>query len=147
MLVQSLGQGESLEEEMVNPLQYSCLGNPTDREAWRDPSSTTIRIWQAKMEMRLFRQKENERSRDKKAGLFIPSLYYTAYKCKHILSKLQVTLTFPRSKKKRGGGASKTLVFTGKWYLWYSCQDYHSQPQQTHSCLQFQEIMCLGTAL
>ena len=32
MLVQSLGQGDSLDEEMANPLQYSCLGNPTDRE-------------------------------------------------------------------------------------------------------------------
>ena len=43
-LVQSLAQGDSLEEEMAKPLQYSCLGNPTDREAWRDPSSITIRI-------------------------------------------------------------------------------------------------------
>ena len=27
------GLGRSLEEEMA--LQYSCLGNPMDREAWR----------------------------------------------------------------------------------------------------------------
>ena len=29
----SLGQEDSLEKEMVNPLQYSSLGNPMDREA------------------------------------------------------------------------------------------------------------------
>ena len=29
--VQSLGQEEPLEKEMANPLQYSWLGNPTDR--------------------------------------------------------------------------------------------------------------------
>ena len=43
-LVQFLGHRESLEEEMAKPLPCSCLGNPTDREAWRDPSSITIRI-------------------------------------------------------------------------------------------------------
>ena len=32
--VQSLGQVDSLEEEMANPLQCSCLGNPMDRGAW-----------------------------------------------------------------------------------------------------------------
>ena len=42
--VRFLGQEDPLEKEMANPLQYSCLGNPTDREAWRDPSNTTIRI-------------------------------------------------------------------------------------------------------
>ena len=31
----SLGQEDSLEKEMVNPLQYSSLGNPMDREAWQ----------------------------------------------------------------------------------------------------------------
>ena len=30
----SLGSGRSPEEENGNPLQYSCLGNPMDREAW-----------------------------------------------------------------------------------------------------------------
>ena len=36
MQVRSLGWEDSLEEEMatVPPLQYSCLGNPTDRGAW-----------------------------------------------------------------------------------------------------------------
>ena len=34
MQVQSLGCKDPLEEEMVNPLQYSCLENPTDRGAW-----------------------------------------------------------------------------------------------------------------
>ena len=29
------GSGRSLEEENGNPLQYSCLKNPMDREAWR----------------------------------------------------------------------------------------------------------------
>ena len=32
--VQSLGQEEPLEKEMVNPLWYSCLENPMDGEAW-----------------------------------------------------------------------------------------------------------------
>ena len=27
--------GRSLEKENGNPLQYSCLGNPVDRGAWR----------------------------------------------------------------------------------------------------------------
>ena len=29
------GLGRSLGEANGNPLQYSCLGNPIDREAWR----------------------------------------------------------------------------------------------------------------
>ena len=29
------GLGRSPEEEMANPLQYSCLENPMDRGAWR----------------------------------------------------------------------------------------------------------------
>ena len=29
------GSGRSLEERNGNPLQYSCLENPMDREAWR----------------------------------------------------------------------------------------------------------------
>ena len=33
--VRFLGQGRSFGEGNGNPLQYSCLGNPTDREAWR----------------------------------------------------------------------------------------------------------------
>ena len=28
-------QEDALEEENGNPLQYSCLGNPIDRRAWR----------------------------------------------------------------------------------------------------------------
>ena len=33
--VQSLGQKDLLEEEMATPLQYSCLEDPMDKEAWR----------------------------------------------------------------------------------------------------------------
>ena len=33
-LVQSLGQEEIAGEEIGNPLPYSSLGNPIDREAW-----------------------------------------------------------------------------------------------------------------
>ena len=33
--VWSLGQEDTLEKEMTKPLQYSCLGNPMDRGAWR----------------------------------------------------------------------------------------------------------------
>ena len=29
-----LGSGRSLGEENGNPFQYSCLGNPIDRETW-----------------------------------------------------------------------------------------------------------------
>ena len=32
--VQSLGQEDHLEKAVGNPLQYSCLENPTDRGAW-----------------------------------------------------------------------------------------------------------------
>ena len=31
--IRSLGWEDPLEEGMANPLQYSCLGNPMDREA------------------------------------------------------------------------------------------------------------------
>ena len=33
--VQYLGQVDSLEGEMANPLQCSCLGNLVDRGAWQ----------------------------------------------------------------------------------------------------------------
>ena len=33
--VQSLGQEDSLQKRNGSPLQYSCLGNPMHREAWR----------------------------------------------------------------------------------------------------------------
>ena len=32
--VRSLGWEDPLEKEMAAPLQYSCLGNPTDKGAW-----------------------------------------------------------------------------------------------------------------
>ena len=35
MWVRSLGREDPLEKKMTTPLQYSCLGNPTDRGAWR----------------------------------------------------------------------------------------------------------------
>ena len=35
MWVQSLGQEDPPGEGDGNPLQYSCLGNPMDRGAWR----------------------------------------------------------------------------------------------------------------
>ena len=35
MKVQPLGLGRSAGGGNDNPLQYSCLGNPTDREAWQ----------------------------------------------------------------------------------------------------------------
>ena len=33
--VRSLGGEDPLEKENSNPLQYSCLGNATDRGAWQ----------------------------------------------------------------------------------------------------------------
>ena len=33
--VLSLGEEDPLEKEMASPLQYSCLGDPMDREAWQ----------------------------------------------------------------------------------------------------------------
>ena len=35
-----LGSGRSSGEENGNPLQYSCLGNPMDRGAWRAKKSS-----------------------------------------------------------------------------------------------------------
>ena len=35
MWVRSLGWEDSSREGNGNPLQFSCLGNPTDRGAWR----------------------------------------------------------------------------------------------------------------
>ena len=34
-VVQSLGGEDSLQKEMANSFQYSCLGNPIDRGAWQ----------------------------------------------------------------------------------------------------------------
>ena len=34
MWFQSLGQEDSLQQEMANQLQYSCLGSPKGRGAW-----------------------------------------------------------------------------------------------------------------
>ena len=34
MCVQSLGREDPLEEEIGNPLKYSCLENPMDKGAW-----------------------------------------------------------------------------------------------------------------
>ena len=49
--VRSLGQKDPLEKAMGYPLQYFCLGNPMDREAWwatvpwsRKESDTTYRL-------------------------------------------------------------------------------------------------------
>ena len=51
MWVQSLGQEDPLEKEMIilgeensNSLQYSCLGNPMDREAWGPQSTRSQRV-------------------------------------------------------------------------------------------------------
>ena len=35
--VRPLSREDPLEEEMANPVQYSCLGNPMDRGAWWAP--------------------------------------------------------------------------------------------------------------
>ena len=38
------GLGRSLGGGHGNPLQYSCLENPTDRGAWRAPSEPTVHV-------------------------------------------------------------------------------------------------------
>ena len=43
--IRSLGQKDPLEEEMANPLQYSCLENPTDRGAWRATVQGVAQSW------------------------------------------------------------------------------------------------------
>ena len=44
--VQFLGQEDPLEGGRGSPLQYSCLENPVDREAWR---STVHRVAKSRM--------------------------------------------------------------------------------------------------
>ena len=39
------GLGRSLGERNVNPLQYSCLENPKDREAWRAAVHGVPKSW------------------------------------------------------------------------------------------------------
>ena len=39
------GSGRSPGEENGNPLQYSCLGNPMDREAWRAAVHGVTKSW------------------------------------------------------------------------------------------------------
>ena len=41
----SLGQEDSPEKEMVNPLQYSCLGNLMDRGPWWATVHWVTKIW------------------------------------------------------------------------------------------------------
>ena len=41
---QSLGREDPLEEEMANPLQYSCLELPKDRGAWRMVTKSQTRL-------------------------------------------------------------------------------------------------------
>ena len=43
--VQSLGRKDPLEKEKGTPLQYSCLGNPTDGEAWRATVHGVAKSW------------------------------------------------------------------------------------------------------
>ena len=45
MGVQSLGQEDSPGEGNCNPLQYSCLGNPMDRRAWRATVDGVTQSW------------------------------------------------------------------------------------------------------
>ena len=40
-----LGSGRSLGEGNGNPLQYSCLGNPMDRGAWRATVHGITKNW------------------------------------------------------------------------------------------------------
>ena len=40
-----LGSGRSPGEGKGNPLQYSCLGNPTDREAWQATVHGVAKSW------------------------------------------------------------------------------------------------------
>ena len=44
------GSGRSPGEENGNPLQYSCLGNPVDREAW---GSTVFRVTKSQIQLKL----------------------------------------------------------------------------------------------
>ena len=41
------GLGNSPEEGESNPLPYSCLENPTDREAWRATVQRVAKGWKA----------------------------------------------------------------------------------------------------
>ena len=43
--VQSLGQKDPLEKEMATQLQYSCLENPMDREAWWATAHSVAKSW------------------------------------------------------------------------------------------------------
>ena len=43
--VRSLGREDSAGEGHGNPLQYSCLENPMDREAWRVTVQWVAQIW------------------------------------------------------------------------------------------------------
>ena len=43
--VPSLGQEDLLEEDIGNPLQYSCLDNLVDREAWWATVHRAAKSW------------------------------------------------------------------------------------------------------
>ena len=43
--VQSLGREDSPGDGNGNPLQYSCLGNPVDKGAWRATVHGVLKSW------------------------------------------------------------------------------------------------------
>ena len=55
---QSLVWEDLLEEEMATPLQYSCLENPMDREAWW---STVHRVAKSQTQLKRFNTAQCDR--------------------------------------------------------------------------------------
>ena len=72
------GQGNS------NPLQYSCLGNPMDRGAWRTTAHQVAnsRTWLSNHRKRLVRTREKHKGAIQSSGLLLPkssSLWHTCF--------------------------------------------------------------------
>ena len=67
-----------------NPLQYSCLGNPTDRGAWRatDHQVANSRTWLSNRRKRLMRNREKHKGAIQSSGLLLPKsspLWHTCF--------------------------------------------------------------------
>ena len=66
------GSGRSPGEGNGNPLQYSCLENPMDREAWQTTVHGIVRSWKQLSDFTFFLSMEKNMKFPLKLGIKLP---------------------------------------------------------------------------